>query len=439
MNKTVYIIWGLCMGIVLFSGCKRQEKNIDDTVSISNNINDETSNLEEKELIIDNVEGENNNLNKKRVLPIATTNYASKEMISRSNLGTGNLLNLKNVMKRAEKKEEITIGFIGGSITEGSSATQSQNSYAYKTYEWFSEAFKETKVNYVNAGIGATNSYLGVHRVETDLLNYNPDVIVIEYSVNDSNTNFYKETYEDLIRKIISYNNKIAIILLFTTMEDGTSAQSNHVNVGFYYDIPRISYREAILESIANGEFTWNDISPDNIHPNDRGHGIITELMYSFFNQVLSSLDNENTQIEIVDNSLPTSLFLGRYMDAYIADAKLITPTKLGSFYESSVHDRYKNGWSTKTGDESIIFWVECKNIGIMFYAMTNGQYGQYEVYIDGEYKETLDGDFKDGWGDYAETTEVYRGKEKQKHIIEIRRAKDSSGEQFHILGLLIS
>lgn len=396
------------MGIILCGGCKRQE----------------------------------NNLNEKRELFVSTTNYASAELISRSNLGTGNLNNLKNVMKRAENKEEITIGFIGGSITQGSSSTKSQNSYAYKTYEWWTETFKETKVNYVNAGIGATNSYLGVHRIETDLLSYDPDVIVIEYSVNDSNTNFYKETYEDLIRKILSYNNEIAIILLCTTMEDGTSAQSNHLQVGFYYDIPRISYREAVLKSIEEGEFTWKDISPDDIHPNDRGHGIIAEIMYSFFNQVLLSIDGDGKLVEELEDAekgLPTPLFLERYKDAYIADNKMIVPTQSGSFYDSSIHDRYKNSWSTESGDESIIFEVECRNIGIMYYMMTNGMCGQYEVYIDGEYKITLNGDFTDGWGNYAQTTEVYRGKDKQKHTIEIKSANDSLNKEFHILGLLIS
>ena len=53
-------------------------------------------------------------------------------------------------------------------------------------------AFPDTEVNYVNAGIGATNSYLAVHRVDNDLLAHKPDVVVVEFSVNDSNTIFQK-------------------------------------------------------------------------------------------------------------------------------------------------------------------------------------------------------------------------------------------------------
>jgi hypothetical protein len=50
-----------------------------------------------------------------------------------------------------------------------------------------------------------------------------------------------------------------------------------------------------------------------------------------------------------------------------------------------------------------------------------------------------LDANFKGGWGNFAETVEVYRSAEKKKHKIEIRKAEDSSGDAFSLLGLLIS
>ena len=56
-----------------------------------------------------------------------------KESIS----NRGNLFRLKQVMKKANAKEEITIGFIGGSITQGSLSTSPHNCYAWKVFEWW--------------------------------------------------------------------------------------------------------------------------------------------------------------------------------------------------------------------------------------------------------------------------------------------------------------
>lgn len=113
----------------------------------------------------------------------------------------GNLFQLKRVMERAMAGEMITLGFLGGSITQGSLATKPENCYAYRVYEWWSRQFPNAKTMYVNAGIGATTSEYGVARVEADLLKHQPDVVIVEFSVNDESTEHFKETYEGLVPK----------------------------------------------------------------------------------------------------------------------------------------------------------------------------------------------------------------------------------------------
>lgn len=418
--RKLHLLIGLMGIIVLSSSCSNTSRTDENVYKEVKSEGNEENKMKSEEIL----------------LPVAKSTYTTSNMLERSRLGDGNLARLANAMKKAKGKEEITIGFIGGSITEGYSSTKHENSYAYQTYEWWVKAFPETKINYVNAGIGATNSYLGVHRVKEDLLKHKPDVVVIEYSVNDSDTMFFKESYEGLVRRVLSEDYNPAVILLFNTMEDGTSAQASHLHVGFYYDLPRISYREAVLPEIKENRLIWSEISPDNIHPSDKGHGIVGELIYDFLNHVLSSLDTVEAEVQKVSE---TPLFVNRYENGTILDNTLIEPTQYGSFYTSSVFDRYKNNWSTKDGSESIIFQLEAKNIGIMFYRTTDGKTGSYDVYIDGEYTNTLNGDFTGGWGNYAETIEVYRSKEKKIHTIEIRKSENSESEEFHILSLLVS
>ena len=91
----------------------------------------------------------------------------------------GNLFRIKRVMKKARSGEEITIGFIGGSITQGSLATSPHNCYAYKVFEWWKERFQDTHFNYVNAGIGGTTSHFAVARASSDLLKMSPDIVFL--------------------------------------------------------------------------------------------------------------------------------------------------------------------------------------------------------------------------------------------------------------------
>ncbi|MHB8128515.1 MAG: SGNH/GDSL hydrolase family protein [Mobilitalea sp.] len=369
-------------------------------------------------------------------LPVANTDYVTEDIYKNAVLAEGNLSRLASAMNKAKKGEEITIGVIGGSITQGSLATNSNNSYASRFYQWWVQAFPNAKINFVNAGIGATTSYLAVHRVDQHLLVKKPDVVIVEFSVNDSDSVFFKETYEDLVRRILKAENNPAVILLFMTMEDGTSAQPSHMHIGFWYDLPRISYREAIRKEIEKGNFTWKDISPDNIHPNDKGHAIVGEILWDYLNSVAAKLSTITEEVAPLEKE---PFFEEAYIDATILDSANIEPSVLGSFAKSSVYDRFKNNWTTTSGNDAIVFETEAQNIGIMFYKTTDGKSGQFDILIDGVFNRTLDADFTGGWGNYAESIEVYRSDDKKMHKIEIKKSANSTGDVFSVLGLLIS
>ena len=82
----------------------------------------------------------------------------------------GNWHRIKECMKKARQGQEITIGFLGGSITQGSLSSGPETCYAYLVYEWWRKSFPQAQIRYVNAGIGGTTSQFGVARVEEHLL-----------------------------------------------------------------------------------------------------------------------------------------------------------------------------------------------------------------------------------------------------------------------------
>ena len=52
-----------------------------------------------------------------------------------------NFARLKNCMRRAEKGETLTIGFFGGSVTQGCAATVHEKCYAYRVFDWWRHVF----------------------------------------------------------------------------------------------------------------------------------------------------------------------------------------------------------------------------------------------------------------------------------------------------------
>lgn len=368
---------------------------------------------------------------------LSDCDFLTAEMYERATaFSEGDITRIAAAMRKAEAGEKVTVGVIGGSITQGSLASGQDSCYASLLKKWWEQTFPEAEIELVNAGIGGTTSYLGVHRVEEDLLIHEPDFVVVEFSVNDANTPFYKKSYDNLIYRILQEENAPAVLLLFMTMEDGTSAQENDSLLGFQYGLPMVSYRNAVLDEINAGHFTWKDISPDNIHPNDRGHAIVGELLSAYLGSIYERLE----EIPLEKAPFEKEIFTKEvYQNAGIFNRENLEPTAWGSFAAEDVSDRFAGNWTTKTGEESIFFSVEAANIGVMYQKFTDGTGGQYEVYIDGTYAMTLDADFTGGWGNYGETTEVYTSKEKALHQIEIRKKEGSLGDAFSILGLLIS
>lgn len=350
---------------------------------------------------------------------------------------------LAAAMKKAEAGEPITIAAIGGSITQGTissgakdSQLKTKNCYAEIFFSWWRETFPNSKVTVVNAGIGATDSYLGVHRVQEDVLDYQPDVVLIEYSVNDAGTNTYKTTYDNLVYKVASMEDAPAVLLLFMGQTNLSSAQSVHQLIGFQYGIPMISYLNLLSDFFEAGRFTEKELSGDVTHPSALGHAIVGEMLWKYLNNIYAELDSYGEPAAF-DKKIFTK---SKYLNAELAGVGDITPSSMGSFVENGTDfSGWGDVWKTTEGNGEITFTVTCRNLGILFWRSTSKSFGNYEVWVDGEHKATLQGEFPGGWGNYAHSQEVFTSDVEAEHIVTIKKAEGSVGDDFVLLRLMIS
>lgn len=370
--------------------------------------------------------------------PVDLSKGLTDAMYERAVVSEGNKARLAKAMKKAANGEDITVGVIGGSITQGSSATDHNNCYAELFHKYWVEKFPQSNVNFVNAGIGGTNSYLGVHRVDTHLLDSKPDAVIVEFSVNDTDKLMNKYSYDSLVRKILNCDSQPAVMLLFTTQEDGTSLWETHKEIGAAYDLPMLSYRAVVYPEVSAGTLDWKDISPDNIHPNDEGHKLIGQLVSRYLDSVYDDLDNIDDSSVAFDTPACTADY---YKDAKMLGASDITPQEISGFEQggNSVYpELFPDNFVTE-GEGYLKFETECKCLGFFYLKKVDGKGGKYDVYVDGERKGTLDADFKGGWGNYGETQQILISKDSEKHTVEIKLAEGSTNTSLTILGIMES
>ena len=187
---------------------------------------------------------------------------------------------LRRVFEKAERGETVRVAAIGGSITEGAAAGGEEYRWATLFANGWRELFPKARIEFLSAGVGATGSLIGAFRYALDVSPFKPDVLAVDFSVNDDDNDESRQTMEGLIRHAMREG--AAVILLGMTCGNGASAQAAHIEAARKYGVPFVSYRDAVMPRIKSGDLTWADIGADNIHPNRRGHAIAGELVNLF-------------------------------------------------------------------------------------------------------------------------------------------------------------
>ena len=272
------------------------------------------------------------------VTQAATRAGLTQAMVDRGMTNVGDTSRLVRVMRKAAAGEEITIGFIGGSITVGGMATTENARYARVVEAWWKRTFPRTKINYVNAGYSGTPSFFGVHRMQEDLMQYKPDFVIIEFAVNDNLQDWQKEAYASLVRRVLTAEWTPAVMLFFMKTNDGVNAQTDQIPIGEFYDLPMVSERDAIWPEVKppynNGTtFSWEQIVADYVHPTDKGHAICGELINCYLDAVYHNLDKLSSEIKPVREDVPLPYI---YEHTQFINRRNTTPVMYGSFADYS-------------------------------------------------------------------------------------------------------
>jgi lysophospholipase L1-like esterase len=358
---------------------------------------------------------------------------AEDEILGHSLVSSGDASRLQQIMAKARDGGRVTVAVIGGSITAGAKASAPDKRYGNLIADWWRRRFPQAKVQFINAGIGATGSNFGALRAQRDLLSRDPDFVVVEYAVNDPNTQAAAETLEGLLRQILARPNRAAVMLLFTMDKGGHNAQEWHSRVGLHYSLPMVSFRDALWPQIQAGTMKWEDVEADMVHPNDRGHAYCAAFVCAVLEKVRLELPPDGKPAEI--KPFPRPLLSDLFEHTALFEAEALKPV----VNEGWIYDAKLKAWkSEKPG--SVIEFDLAGRVIVTMHHVVKGPMGKARVSVDGEVAKELNGWFDQTWGGYSQSNEIARLEKPGTHRVrfELLDAKSagSTGNEFRILGL---
>ncbi len=218
---------------------------------------------------------------------------------------------LPNFLAKLQRGGEVRIGYLGGSIT-------AQDGWRPKTLRWFQEQFTNARLREINAAIGGTGSDLGVFRLQQDVLAHRPDLLFVEFAVNDAGAapEQIHRCMEGIVRQTWQANPATDICFVYTLAGNmlesylaGKLPRSVTAmeSLAAHYAIPTINFGPAVAALQKEGRLVFSGpkpetdsekaalgdkilFSPDSVHPyTDTGHQLYLDSVVRSWPQLRSA------------------------------------------------------------------------------------------------------------------------------------------------------
>ncbi len=210
-------------------------------------------------------------------------------------------LGLGNVTAKLEAGGEVRVAYFGGSITAA-------DGWRTGTLARLRELYPGTGITEINATIGGTGSALGAYRLEHDVLRHRPDLVFVEFAVNDGSLPPEQiwRSFDGIVRQIWSADPATDICFVYTyragyeeDLDAGSCPQAASAEqmLADYYGIPSINPAYRVAELRREGQLIINPgyespgalaeppaadaalFSNDGVHPLPAGHQIYTDVV----------------------------------------------------------------------------------------------------------------------------------------------------------------
>ncbi|MGV3558124.1 SGNH/GDSL hydrolase family protein [Larkinella arboricola] len=304
---------------------------------------------------------------------------------------------LPNFFQKLRKGGPVSIAYFGGSITEA------KNGWREQSLGWLKQQYPKATLTHINAAIGGTGSDLGVFRLRQHVLIHKPDLVFVEFAVNDSGQQPEKihKAMEGIVRQIWRQNRKTDICFVYTLnapmapvllerrMPNSVRAMEQIAN---QYGIPSVHMGLEVIRLDRQGKLVWGGkkedypdktvFAPDRTHPySDTGHRLYTEALSKAMQQI-AAVGRPGA------HTVPKPFVADNWEDAQMISVQSLT--KQGNWLELSpdndtVARQLKNRFPylVKSSQPGAAIQVKFKGTVAGLYDVIGPGCGQYAVTVD--------------------------------------------------------
>lgn len=202
---------------------------------------------------------------------------------------------------RLRRGDDVTIAFFGGSITWGGHASDiERTSYRARLTAWLRGRYPAATIRTVNAAIGGTGSDLGAYRLRRDVLRHQPDLIIVEFAVNDSGRSdaTIRSAMEGIVRASRQSLPHVELCLVYTLAKDHLESYGRgemprtvglHEAVAEHYDLASVHMARHVARELAAGRTDWSSFSADTCHPTDAGFAMFSDVLVAAWPAMLDA------------------------------------------------------------------------------------------------------------------------------------------------------
>ncbi len=209
-----------------------------------------------------------------------------------------------NALEKLNAGKTVNVAYLGGSITAA-------NGWRPKTTAWLKKTYPGAAIYEINAAIGGTGSDLGVFRLQHDVLQHHPDLLFVEFAVNDGGAapESIWRSMEGIVRQTWKANPKTDIVFVYTIagnmveeLAKGNCFRSMSAMelLADFYGIPSINFGVPVVALEKEGKLIFKGkkdddlqgkilFSEDSVHPLDAGHEIYAEAVVKAFDAMKPS------------------------------------------------------------------------------------------------------------------------------------------------------
>ena len=373
------------------------------------------------------------------------------ELLNLSVLDTANNARLKAVIEKMKKGQTVYVACLGGSVTEGVGPANYRDGYAYQFQKKLSAKYadgKSSNIKFDGAGLSGTPSTLGLVRYQKDVvetLGQSPDLLVIEFAVNDGSGREYERAFEALIRDALLQNDDTAIIALYSAATYGNQ-QSWMKEIASHYGVPSVSTMNVVTRALLDGDFTKEKFYTDTVHPTKEGHALQADILMNLLSLIEKEKADEKNSLPQEWSATPTfsgmTRISGNNEDVKIEEGVFSSTDITGQTTKKNGKTDFPQNWYKKQGSQGTFkMTINCKNL--IFVYKENGawdglDFGVAEIYVDGQWFDSYDGAPSNGWNN-AVARVIIDEDEAKEHTVEVKMQEGDEKKAFTILALAYS